>query len=174
MAIWLILLALVLGAAGVWLLLRGQKARGDTGLPAGKVAYVDTGAWDRCDHPLYSNRHRLTGKPDYLVQSKIGVIPVEVKSRAAPSQPYRSHVLQLAGYCLLVEDQEGRAPPYGILKYGDQAFEIEYSRSLRADLLDTLDAIRRDLRSNDIARNHSEPARCRGCGYRDRCEQRLA
>jgi CRISPR-associated exonuclease Cas4 len=174
MAMWLILVALVLGSIGIWLLLRGRKVHEDTGLPAGRVRYADTGAWDRCARPLYSHQHRLTGRPDYLVQGKKGVIPVEVKSRTAPKRPYRAHILQLAAYCLLVEVQEGQAPPYGILKYDDQVFEIEYSRALRADLLNTLDAIRQDLRANDVGRNHSEAARCLSCGYRERCDQRVA
>jgi CRISPR-associated exonuclease Cas4 len=171
---WLLLAALVLGALGLWLLARARSARRETGLPAGRVAYVDTGAWDRCERPLFSNRHRLTGRPDYLVQSSEGVIPVEVKSGAAPGQPYPAHVLQLAAYCLLVEDQELRAPPYGILKYDDQAFEVDYTPALRAGLLDTLDRIRHDSHARDVDRSHDSPARCRGCGYRDRCDQCLA
>ena len=102
------------------------------------------------------------------------MVPVEVKSGAAPEQPYESHVLQLAAYCLLVEEQEGRAPPHGILKYDDRAFEIDYTPALRAELLDALDAIRHDLHARNVDRSHDEPARCGGCGYRQRCEQRLA
>jgi CRISPR-associated exonuclease Cas4 len=101
-------------------------------------------------------------------------VPVEVKSGAAPEQPYPAHVLQLAAYCLLVEEQEGQSPPYGILKYGDRAFEIDYAPALRDELLDTLAAIRRDLHARDVDRSHDDPARCLGCGYRDHCEQRLA
>jgi len=170
---WLLLVALVLGALGLWLLARARFARRETGLPAGRVSYVDTGAWDRCERPLFSSRHRLTGRPDYLVQSSEGLIPVEVKSGVAPAQPYPAHLLQLAAYCLLVEDQELRAPPYGILKYDDRAFEVDYTPALRAGLLDTLDSIRCDLGARDVDRSHDDPARCRGCGYRDRCDQRL-
>lgn len=170
---WLLLVALVLGALGLWLLARARFARRETGLPAGRVSYVDTGAWDRCERPLFSSRHRLTGRPDYLVQSSEGLIPVEVKSGVAPAQPYPAHLLQLAAYCLLVEDQELRAPPYGILKYDDRAFEVDYTPALRAGLLDTLDSIRYDLGVGDVDRSHDDPARCRGCGYRDRCDQRL-
>jgi CRISPR-associated exonuclease Cas4 len=173
-ASWLILAALVLGGVGVWLLIRARAAREETGLPVGRVTYADTGAWDRCDRPLFSQRHRLTGRPDYLVQRQEGVIPVEVKSGASPRQPYRSHVLQLAAYCLLVEEKEGRVPPYGILKYRDQTFEIDYTPALRAELLATLDAMRRCLDARDVDRSHQEPARCHGCGYREQCDQRLA
>jgi CRISPR-associated exonuclease Cas4 len=137
------------------------------------VTYVDTGAWDRCERPLFSRRHRLTGRPDYLVQHGKDVIPVEVKSGSAPPQPYPAHILQLAAYCLLVEEQEGRAPAYGLLTYGNRAFEIDYTSSLRAELLRVLDDIRRDLRARDVARSHDEVARCRGCGYREQCDQRL-
>jgi CRISPR-associated exonuclease Cas4 len=170
---WLLLVALLLGGLGLLLFIRAGAARRQTGLPAGRVAYIDTGAWDRCERPLFSNRHRLTGRPDYLVRNRKGVIPVEVKSGAAPSQPYLTHILQLAAYCLLVEEREGRTPPYGILKYGDRAFEIDYTPALRAELLATLDAIRRELDARDVDRSHQDPGRCHGCGYRDRCDQSL-
>jgi len=182
---WLLLLAVALGSLGFWLLIRAGRTRHGVGLPVGRVVYVDTGAWDRCERPLFSNRYRLTGRPDYLVSQGNNLIPVEVKSGAAPhgpsagpsvgpsAQPYPAHVLQLAAYCLLVEEQEGRTPPYGILKYRDQAFEIDYTPALRAELLDTLNAIRHDLSSRDVDRSHDELARCLGCGYRERCDQRL-
>jgi CRISPR-associated exonuclease Cas4 len=170
---WLLLLALLVGGLGLWLLIRSSAIRHEAGLPAGRVTYVDTGAWDRCERPLFSNRHRLTGRPDYLVRLRQGLVPVEVKSGVAPPQPYPAHVLQLAAYCLLVEEQERRPPPYGIVKYDDRAFEVDYTPTLRAELLDSLDAIRRDLHAGHVARSHEEPARCAGCGYRARCDQRL-
>ena len=170
---WLLLAALALGGLGLWLWLRATATRRETGLPGGRVTYVDTGAWDRCERPLFSHHHRLTGRPDYLVATGKGLVPVEVKSGAAPLQPYPAHILQLAAYCLLVEEQEGRAPAYGILKYGDRAFEVDYTSSLRAELLRVLDDIRRDLRARYVARSHDEAGRCRGCGYREQCDQRL-
>ena len=54
--------------------------------------------------PLYASGANLAGKPDYLVRRWRYVLPVEVKSGPAPAEPYRSHVLQLAAYCLLVEE----------------------------------------------------------------------
>ena len=169
----LLLLALALGGLGLWLLLRSGAARREAGLPAGRVTYTDTGAWDRCERPLFSDRYQLTGRPDYLVRTDRGLIPVEVKSRPAPARPYRSHLLQLAAYCLLVEEQEGQAPPYGILKYRNRAFEVDYTPALRRELLTTLDRIRRDRRARRVNRSHDDPRRCRGCGYRQRCDQRL-
>lgn len=171
---WLPFAAVLLLGLGLLLLVRSIARRRETGLPAGRVTYVDTGASQRCERPLFSSRYQLTGRPDYLVRVRQDLVPVEVKSGAAPSQPYPAHVLQLAGYCLLVEEQENRPPPFGILKYADQAFEVDYTPALRTRLLDVLDGIRHDLRARDVARSHQEPGRCLGCGYRDRCDQQLA
>jgi CRISPR-associated exonuclease Cas4 len=173
MPLALFLLALVLGGLGLWLLLRASAGRKAAGLPVGRVTYADTGAWDRCEQPLFSRAQRLAGRPDYLVRSGAAVVPVEVKSGLAPRQPYAAHLLQLAAYCLLVEEQEGRAPPYGILKYEDQAFEIAYTPALRAELLAALAAMRRGLGADNVNRSHEQPERCRGCGYREQCDQRL-
>lgn len=170
---WLLLVGVVLGALGLWLWVRARSARRDTGLPAGRITYVDTGAWDRCERSLFSRRHRLTGRPDYLVRSPAGIIPVEVKSGAAPRQPYAAHVLQLAAYCLLVAEQEGRSPPHGILKYATQAFEIPYTPDLERQVVELLQAMRRDLEAADVEPNHDDPRRCQGCGYRAGCERRV-
>jgi CRISPR-associated exonuclease Cas4 len=173
MASWLLLIALILGGLGFWLMIRARAARRESGLPVGRVTYADTGAWERCERPLFSWQYRLTGRPDYLVRSRQGVIPVEVKSGPAPQQPYPAHILQLAAYCLLVEEQESRAPRHGILKYQDRTFEIQYTPALRSHLLTTLDAMRADLHAREVMRSHEEPQRCRGCGYREKCDQRL-
>lgn len=170
---WLLVIALLLAAMGVLLWLISRRARSDTGLPAGRLTYVDTGAWDRCDRPLFSHRYRLTGRPDYLVEARRTIVPVEVKSGAAPPEPYSTHVLQLAAYCLLVEEQEGRAPSHGIVKYRDRAFEVDYTPGLRAHLIDVLASMRADLAVPDVGRSHEERSRCRACGYRARCGQSL-
>jgi CRISPR-associated exonuclease Cas4 len=177
MAALLFLVAVVLAGLGLWLMVRARSAYQETGLPEGRISYVDTGAWNRCERSLFSNQYQLTGKPDYLVRNRAGVIPVEVKSGTAPQQPYLSHVLQLAAYCLLVEEQEGQAVPYGIIKYADKAFEVDYTPALRARVVDTLAAMRDGLHATDpegVARSHDEPRRCVSCGHRDQCDQRLA
>jgi CRISPR-associated exonuclease Cas4 len=160
-----------------WLALRrAGRAWRATGLPGGRIVYADTGDWRASDSPLFSAQYGLTGKPDYLVKTRAGLIPVEVKSGSAPSQPYPSHVLQLAAYCLLVEDAEGRAPGYGLIKYADAVFRVDYTAALRRELLAALDAMRQ-VRSHSErggpSRSHDEPRRCVGCGYRPVCNQAL-
>ena len=178
MAVWF----LVLLALGLLLLHLSRRGRVRSGLPQGRVIYTDTGGWGRLERPLFSRQFLLTGKPDYLVADGADVIPVEVKSHRAPAlrlrsgqaQPYPAHILQLAAYCLLVEECYGRRPAYGIVKYADRAFEVDYTPALEEELLATLEDMRDDLAAGDAPRNHDEPRRCLACGYRQRCDQRLA
>ena len=169
MALWFLGL-LVLGLLLLWL---AQRGRARSGLPQGRVVYSDTGGWDRLERPLFSREHQLTGKPDYLVADGADVIPVEVKSGRAPAQPYTSHVLQLAAYCLLVEECYGRQPPYGIVRYDDRTFEVDYTPELEAELLEVLEEMRADLADGDAARSHDDPRRCRACGYSQHCDQAI-
>ncbi len=173
----LAVLALMVG----WLALRrAARIRGSAGLPAGRVVYADTGDWRPPDKPLFSAAYGLTGRPDYLVQTRAGLIPVEVKSSATPSQPYPSHVMQLAAYCLLVEETAGQTPPHGLIQYPDAVFEIDYTPALRRELLRLLGTMRtlcsqspRRAAGRDVPRSHEDPRRCAGCGYRPVCDQSL-
>ncbi|MCP4489238.1 MAG: Dna2/Cas4 domain-containing protein, partial [Gammaproteobacteria bacterium] len=84
------------------------------------------------------------------------------------------HVLQLAAYCLLVEETHGQRPSYGLIVYADdQAYEIDYTPALEDELLDVLDEMRFALDEGDAPRDHDQPARCQACGYRNACEQSL-
>jgi CRISPR-associated exonuclease Cas4 len=169
----LLVLGLLLLAAVLWH--TGQAWRQRSGLPEGEVIYTDTGAWETNDQVLHAPDVRLVGKPDYLVRQHGGaIIPVEVKSGAAPAQPWEGQVLQLAAYCLLVESTYGVRPPYGILQYRDRAFAIDYTDDLEADLLDVLREMRGTLALSDVEPDHNDWRRCAGCGVRAACEKRLA
>ncbi len=171
-ALWGIALVLaIIGAAALWWSGRVSQA---AGLPAGRVIYADTGRWQRAEAPLISRRWGLVGRPDYLVRHGRELIPVEVKSGPRPVQPYPSHLLQLAAYCLLVEDWAGLRPSYGLLRYDDATLEVPFDDALRQTVLEIVAELRRALTRADVARSHNEPARCRGCGLRHACEQSLA
>jgi CRISPR-associated exonuclease Cas4 len=84
--------------------------------------------------------------------------------------------LQLAAYCLLVEETYGQRPPYGLVLYADnaeQAYEIDYTPDLEDELLNILDEMRLALDEDDAPRDHEQVARCRACGYRRACDQAL-
>lgn len=161
-----LLLVLALGLA-----LRARRGQVQSGLPQGRLVYADTGRWSAVAKPYFSAHYGLTGKPDYLVETEQGLVPVEVKRTAAPAggQAYASHIMQLAAYCLLVEEAHGQAPPHGLIRYADATVQIDYTPALRQALLDLLGEMRQARASSDVRRSHGDPARCRGCGVRHAC-----
>jgi CRISPR-associated exonuclease Cas4 len=167
----LLVAALALLGLAAWL-------RRRAGMPVGRLVYSDTGQWEEVPEPLYAPSVNLAGRPDYLVRRWRHLIPVEVKSTAVPGEPYRSHVLQLAAYCLLVEEAYEQRPPYGLLHYAppdgqERTFAVRYTRALERELLDTMEWMREDWRHRRADRDHDDPARCRSCSYAEHCEQRL-
>lgn len=175
MTLVLLTLSVALLALALWLALRARRGLRQSGLPQGRLVYADTGRWSAVARPYFSPRYRLTGKPDYLVASDAGLTPVEVKHTAAPAggRAYDSHIMQLAAYCLLVEETEGRPPPHGLLCYHQRTFRIPYDDGLREHLLGVMAEMRRGLHAAPLPRNHNDPVRCRFCGYRAICDQSL-
>jgi len=170
------MLPLALLLLALLLLYLARRTRAASGLPAGRVIYSDTGGWQRTEQPLYSARLQLTGKPDYLVAQRAGgVLPVEVKSAAAPpGGPHAGHIYQLAAYCALVTEAYGRRPAKGLIKYADRTFEVPFTRELEAELHRLLGAMRADRAAADVPRSHDSPARCQGCGLQSVCGESLA
>jgi len=169
--LYLVFLLVILALIFLW---QSNRQRSATGLPGGRVIYTDTHAWGEVEKPLFYHELGLTGKPDYLVERDGLIIPVEVKSGRTPAAPYDSHIFQVAAYCLLVEKTYGKRPPYGIIHYPNRDFAVDYTAALESSLLDQLADIKRDEVRNNVPRSHEEPARCRSCGFRKVCDQKLA
>jgi CRISPR-associated exonuclease Cas4 len=159
-----------LGLLLLWLAGRTRRA---AGLPAGRVIAQDTLGPRRAGEPLYDPVLDLAGRPDYLVEQRSRLIPMEIKSGLAHAGPRPSHRLQLAAYCRLVESVYARRPPHGLLQYADRTYLIPFTRALEADLTTTLEAMRADL-GVPLDRSHHSVERCRACGYRADCDQALA
>jgi CRISPR-associated exonuclease Cas4 len=169
MLIVIVLLLLV----GAWLLWLAHLQQAVLGLPAGQVIAIDDWPLRRLEQALYDPAANLAGRPDFLVQQGRSLIPVEAKSSAAPRQPYPSHVLQLAAYCLLIEAVYGERPGWGVIRYADRALRVEYTPALEAQLRQVLAGMRGDLLTAP-ERSHASAARCRACGFRSACDRALA
>ena len=146
------------------------------GLPDRDVVYQDVGGAEV--QTLVSRRYGLSGKPDYLMEDdeEEGLIPVEVKGINAPRNgvPYRSHLMQLAVYFVLVEDVLRQPAPYGLIRYRDQTLEIDNTDELREELFDLIGGMREVMASGHADRSHNQPRRCAGCSVAHACDQRLA
>ncbi len=173
MPVILAAISIILFLCGFFFIWWSRRTRAAAGLPGGELVYSDTGAEETVEAPLISRRYGLVGRPDYLVHQQAGkhklVIPVEVKSRRRPATPHPGHILQLAAYCMMVEEVHGVTPPYGLLRYANATLQIPFTEELRRQVIDAAEAVRRARRAPDIPRQHSEPERCRHCGYRSAC-----
>jgi CRISPR-associated exonuclease Cas4 len=122
---------------------------------------------------LRSTTYRISGRPDELRRLPDGrLVPIEFKSRPSPRNgPPRSHRIQVAAYCLLVEETAGRAPPYGVLRYGDGGeARVRWDADARDELLD----LRRALDRPYDGRATPSVARCAHCAWRESCDARAA
>ncbi|MEA3189457.1 MAG: CRISPR-associated exonuclease Cas4 [Thermoplasmata archaeon] len=150
---------------------RARRIQRAAHLVPGQVLQDDLGA----QAPLLEDpTWGISGRPDYLLQTRSGTVPVEVKTGRTPDAPYRSHALQLACYLRLVEATSGRAPEYGFLSYPGGTFRVEWDDALREDLRQTVERLAVARASGVADRDHDQPGRCRGCARRAACDQRLA
>lgn len=162
--------SLLLALVGAGLLVAGAIAwaRGRQQRRTGRL--VDSDLPGRPGRGWRSARYRISGRPDEVRELPDGRwVPVELKSRAAPrGGPPVSHQVQVAAYCLLVEESTGRAPPFGLLRYGDGVeFRVEWTSALRRRLLD----IRREVTLPYDGRALPSPARCSKCPWRASCDR---
>jgi CRISPR-associated exonuclease Cas4 len=135
----------------------------------GEIKYVDDGK----PKMLRSERLGLQGRPDFVLEIEGEMVPVEIKSGRTPKGPLFSHILQVAAYCVLLEE-EGQKVTHGILRYDEAEHEIEYNQDLRRMVLSKLEEMRALMRSGEVHRNHHRPGKCRSCSRREGCPERLA
>lgn len=171
----LALLIIVLLASALIVRSAALGARERTALPAGKILYSDTIREERSSETLISWQHGLKGRPDYIVETAEGIVPIEIKSTFLPrsGRPYESHVMQLACYCLLCEEAMNVLVPFGLIRYRNGEVRVEYTPELRARLLSLLEEIRKAQSTCVIHRNHSQSRRCAGCGFQAICGESL-
>ncbi len=141
------------------------------GIPEGKVIYSDL---DRPGKALYSRNIGISGKPDYIVKGKgRNLIPVEIKSGRA-KEPHRNHIMQLAAYCCLVEENYHRPVPYGIIVYSDGVqHRINFDKTLRSDLMATVDEMKSTIGRDCPKRAHNYKQRCLHCSFNGKCKSSL-
>jgi CRISPR-associated exonuclease Cas4 len=136
----------------------------------GNVEYVDLDG----SKLLTSERYGISGRPDYVLLVEGSPIPVEEKTGRVPKGPLFSHILQVATYCLLLEEKTGKNVPYGILKYGAHQHIIEFDESLKKTLFTKIQEMSEIADGKPAHRNHNRPNKCAGCSRKEICPERLA
>ena len=164
----LIAVSIIVLAAGAALWFAARRSAQALGMPA-EIAYAD-----QDNEVLVSERFGLTGRPDYILEQGNEPVPVERKSRnVSQAGPYGGELLQLAAYCLLVEERYQTKVTRGRLQYLNRSIDVPFDDDLRGWLMRSLEAVDSASEFTVINRSHASPARCRGCRFRQGCGQAL-
>jgi CRISPR/Cas system-associated exonuclease Cas4 (RecB family) len=168
----LILFALIVVCAVIVLdriSLSASKKRKDSGLETRSTVTVSMDGSKTLPLRHYvSEMQRLAGRPDALISENGFIIPVERKPLANKIRD--RYVAQLLVYMRLVEEFEGKKPPYGYLILGPNCrkFKIENSPERQAWLQRMIDEMQAIL-AGAPARPTPHPRKCNKCDVRDAC-----
>ena len=138
------------------------------GLPEGELVYDDA---DGQGGPLSSSIYPLAGKPDYVVKLPDGrPVPVELKlNEHDATAPYSNHIIQVAAYCLILEDYFVQAPTYGILRYADREFTVEYTPALKKKVVRLLTEMAKCSEQQPPPLARQRASKCRACTFQAIC-----
>jgi CRISPR-associated exonuclease Cas4 len=118
---------------------------------------------------LESDRLGLKGKLDLLELDDGAVLPVERK-RAESGRYYRSDEIQLAGYCMLLEEHLDTEVPEGViyLYETDQRIHIPIEESHRETVREAVEAMEA-MAPDDVPPLTDNPDKCESCSVRSYC-----
>jgi len=137
-----------------------------------EISYVDS--QEKKPKLFISKKYGISGRPDYVLMIGEEHVPVELKTGRVPRGPLFSHIMQVAAYCVLMEEEFGLAPSYGIIRYGQVENEVEYDDGLKELVLKKADEMRNFLKNGGgVHRNHNKPGKCKHCSRRNVCPEKL-
>jgi CRISPR-associated exonuclease Cas4 len=159
------LLLLLLFLLGLLLFVSAWRRRARAGFGGGRTISRD-------NVRLASRRYGLSGRPDRIVKVRGHYIPEEKKPGRQVYDAYRA---QMGVYLLLIEEQYGIRPPYGVLILGDgRRVKIPNTDALRAWVLAIATNIRQHRQRLEVTLSPpNNPRQCLACGQRGHCTVRL-
>lgn len=118
---------------------------------------------------LVSESLGLSGKLDLLLEAPLGLFPVDFK--LSTQQPHHNHLLQLAGYALLVGERWGRPVETGFIYLvpRQEVVELELGAGAKQEARDRLAEIRVMIARQRIPPPTSVRRRCDDCEFRNYC-----
>ena len=118
-----------------------------------------------------SNAQQLAGSPDGVIIEDGFYIPVERKPFA--KKVHERYIAQLLVYMRLIEEAEGKRPPYGYLIIGKNCkrVRIDNTESRQAWLSDILSEMHKALETGKaVATPH--PKKCENCPVAHSCDKK--
>ena len=120
-----------------------------------------------------SDMQGLSGKPDALITEGSYIIPIERKPLARKIRD--RYIAQLLVYMRLVEEFEGKKPPYGYLILGPSCRRVKVENSERRQswLQKYIDEMRAALEQKQPVLPAPHPRKCVKCTVREHCQHRV-
>ena len=121
---------------------------------------------------LKSEKFGLQGKPDFIYKNIFGkIITVELKSGKINNSnlPRMGDMMQLATYFIIIEEVYGKKPKFGNLIYKDYMFKIKNTKSIRKEVIKTVEKMNNMLVSGK-GEARCEFVKCRYCLCKGICE----
>ena len=117
-----------------------------------------------------SDAQGIAGRPDAVIKEKGNFIPVEYKPLAKKIRD--RYVAQLLVYMRLIEEFEGKRPPYGYLILGKnkRRVRIENTEKKQEWLQGLLDEMRAHLENGEALKATPHPKKCNRCPVKNDCE----
>ena len=128
----------------------------------------------KCRKEVYltSDKWKLKGICDYLIEENRKEIPLEIKSgKCKGNTPYEPDIMQLMCYILLLEDNFSIKYEYGYILYvgSKKKLKVTIDRKMRSNLYSYFKSIRAFMRSGVIPRIKKDEKSCWKCSYHDCC-----
>ena len=118
---------------------------------------------------LYSPSLDISGKLDLLVETEDACYPVDFKYTTG--RPHHNHMLQLAGYSLLVSEKFSKPVPAGFIFIvtDDVTFRFAMTDPLLTEARSALTVMHAMIQHETFPDPTSVRARCTDCEYRNFC-----
>lgn len=118
---------------------------------------------------LRSSRLGLSGKLDLLIESPVGLFPIDFKNTTG--RPQLNHLYQLCGYALLVEEAYQQPVTHGCIYLipQEEIVVMDLTNERKEETLHMLEVMRKMIRKEQMPEPTSVRSRCVECEYRNYC-----
>lgn len=147
-----------------------KKNEAESGLSASKALHLRVDGSKRHASKTYiSEVQGLSGRPDAVLLENGYFIPVERKTGG--NKVRDRHIAQLLVYMRLVEEFEGKRPPYGYLILGRNARKVKIFNTEERQkwLTDILDQMRSVMAGKSPPTPKPHPQKCSRCKVAEYC-----
>ncbi|MBW2987212.1 CRISPR-associated protein Cas4 [Candidatus Woesearchaeota archaeon] len=119
-----------------------------------------------------SDKLELKGKIDRIEKHENKIIPVELKTGKAPKDGvWEGHLIQVAAYLMLLEDQFNKKADEGVVNYINEKEKrtVKMNPFLKEEVIKLKDKVKDLLNNTQVPEMCGHEKKCEKCGIRNEC-----